>query len=201
MTASTALVTVVTRADWVAGPPQGQWTYEDYALLPADGHRYEVIRGVLYMAPAPSFFHQRSNGRFVTHLTNYVVYVAKIGEVLVSPIDVRLSTVANPVQPDVAVVLKEHFDRITPAGIEGAPDLVVEIASPSTAIYDRREKLAAYQEAGVQEYWIADPASQTIEVLWLQNDLYVSQGVFTGNTTLPSQVVKNLPTPVEQFFI
>ena len=199
MTASTALVTVVTKADWVAGPPQGHWTYEDYVSLPADGNRYEVIRGVLYMTPAPEFFHQEVNGEFITRLTLWVKD-KKLGRVVGPPTDVRLPNVANPVQPDVAVVLKEHYDRITTRGIEGAPDLVVEIASPSTAIYDRREKLAAYQEAGVQEYWIADPASQTVEVLWLQNGLYVSQGVFKGKALLPSQVVKNLPTPVEQFF-
>ena len=167
ITASSEVVRGISRADDISGPAQGHWTFEDYARLPDDGNRYEIIEGVLYMAPAPSFFHQRSNARFIARLTTHVVD-GGLGEVVGAPIDVKLAPGTSPVQPDVVVILKAHLDRIKPNWIEGALDLVVEIASPGTASYARREKRDAYEAAGVLEYWIADPGSQAIEILVLK---------------------------------
>jgi Uma2 family endonuclease len=104
------------------------------------------------------------------------------------------------VQPDVFVLLNDNLQKITEARVICAPDLAIEISSPSTAIHDRHRKYVAYARAGVKEYWIADPKAHTIEVLFLEDGAYRSAGVFSGEQTLPSQVVPNFPVQVQQFF-
>ncbi len=189
---------VAAPADDVTGPPQGQWTYSEYAVIPDDSHRYEIIDGVLYMTPAPTLGHQASNARFVRYLMQHVEE-AGLGRVFPAPVDVELAP--NVVlQPDVVVVLNANLGILIPERIIGAPDLVVEIASPGTEGYDRRQKQDAYARAGVPEYWIADPLARTVEVLGLSGDAYRSIGVFTGKATLPSTAIPGLPVPVEMFF-
>jgi Uma2 family endonuclease len=186
-------------ADWIPGPKQGQWTYQDYAAIPEDGHRYEVVRGTLYMAPAPSTEHQGSVTRFVYFLMAHVEFKG-LGRVFVAPTDVELSP-GDIVQPDVFVVLNIHLGYITSSRIIGAPDLAIELASPSTARHDLSRKLNAYAHAGVPEYWIANPDAHTIEVLKLEGSAFSSLGLFSGSAMLPSLVVPDLPVRVEQFFV
>ena len=188
---------VVTVAAPLVGPPQGRWTYADYAALPDDGNRYEIIAGVLYTTPAPGAGHQSVSARLVTFLVTHVEF-AGLGRVFAAPVDVEL-TPDTVVQPDIVVVLSASLDRITPSRIIGAPDLVVEILSPGTAGYDRREKQDAYARAGVGEYWIVDPGAQTVELLTLDQGRYRSHGVFRGQARLPSSAI-TLPVPVERFF-
>ena len=190
---------VVTPANWIAGPSQGHWTYDDYAKIPEDGNRYEIIDGVLYMTPSPNFYHQKANVLITSYLVTHIKH-KKLGEVLAAPFDVKLPF-GDTVQPDVLVILNEHKERITPAKLEGAPDLVVEVASPSTAGYDRRQKQDAYARAAVPEYWIVNPEAQAVEVLVLEQDAYRSLGVFRGKALLPSQVIAKFPVKVEQFFV
>src|SRR5206468_2237517 len=123
---------VVTRADHVPGPKQGCWTYEDYAQLPDDGNRYEIIDGVLYLMPGPTKEHQETVLRFGTYLF-LNVKLTGIGQVLIAPFDVDLPLHPDMVQPDVLVVLNANLGILTSAKADGAPDLVVEVASPSTA--------------------------------------------------------------------
>ena len=188
----------VIEADHLSGPAQGQWTYDDYAELPEDGQRYEIIEGVLYVAPAAGEPHQASNIRFGSYLFTHVE-LAGLGRVYMPPFDIELSP-KNVVQPDVTVVLNHNLSVITPSRIIGSPDLVVEIASPSTVRYNRNKKLAAYERAGVPEYWIANTVDRTVEILQLEQGAYRSVGVFQGQQTLPSQIVPNLPIRVVQFF-
>ena len=191
--------TVVTPADNVFGAKQGQWTYEHYAHLLDDGQRYEIIDGVLYnMAPAPTGSHQDAAGQFFYYLTVHV-RLAGLGHVYMGPRDVELAPNVV-VQPDVFVLLNDNLQKITEARVICAPDLAIEISSPSTAIHDRHRKYVAYARAGVKEYWIADPKAHTIEVLFLEDGAYRSAGVFSGEQTLPSQVVPNFPVQVQQFF-
>jgi Uma2 family endonuclease len=191
-------LSVVVPADGVAGPKQGQWTYTDYAALPEDGHCYEVVNGVLYMSPSPNVEHQRIAKRIVAVLSRFVERTG-LGEVFLSPLDVELSY-GNVVQPDVFVLLDEHCDRVMETHIIGAPDLVVEIASPSTARHDLSKKLDAYAYAGVSEYWIVTPGSKTVEVLVLEDGVYSSLGLFHGLAALPPRIVPNMSVRVEQFF-
>src|SRR5438552_4960261 len=162
----TQTLPMTVRADHVSGCKQGRWTYAKYAAIPDDGNRYEVVDGVLYMTPAPNLGHQGSVAHFTTQLVMHVEFTG-IGRVFPAPCDVELGP-RIVVQPDVVVVLNANASIMTPSRIIGAPDLVIEIASPGTASYDRRTKQDAYAQAGVPEYWIADPNARTIEVLHLE---------------------------------
>jgi Uma2 family endonuclease len=92
------------------------------------------------------------------------------------------------VQPDVSVVLKNSRAKITETRVIGAPDLVVEISSPATASYDRREKLETYAQAAISEYWLVDPHARTIEILVWHNMGYTVQGVYSGEQFVVSQI-------------
>ena len=192
-------LSVVTPADWVPGPPQGSWTYDDYAALPDDGIRYEIVNGVLVMTPAPSPEHQDIVGELYAALRTHIK-LASLGRVFMGPIDVDLGS-KNVYQPDVVVLLNEHLDRVQAKKIVGAPDLVIEVASPSTAALDRLTKYEAYARARIAEYWIVKPERQTVEVFVLEDGKYRSLGVFSGQAALPSQVIPELPVRVEQFFV
>lgn len=185
-------------ADWVSGPQQGKWTYKDYAALPDDGNCYEVLDGVLYMAPSPDRWHQKASGAIFYHLYA-AVQLTGLGEVYSCPFDVILDA-KNTVQPDILVVLNKHLDRIKKHSVVGAPDLAVEIASPSTARIDLNEKFRAYAAAGVPEYWIVTPGSWTVELFVLEHGAYRSLGIYYGPAVLPSRIVPGLSVRVEQFF-
>jgi Uma2 family endonuclease len=196
---TTDTLTTVVRADHVPGPKQGQWTYADYARLPDDGHRYEVIDGVLYMAPAPIPAHEIVAVLIHARLAVAVID-AGLGMVLGSP-DVDLGGIT--VRPDAVVVLQANIAIILPKLIAGTPDLVVEIASPSTAAHDRDAtsgKQGAYARSGVPEYWIADPDAKTVEVLILEDGAYKAVGIASGTDRIPSRVLPGVTIPARDCF-
>jgi Uma2 family endonuclease len=194
----TARIPMVTPANWISGPPQGQWTYADYAALPEDGKRYEVVKGVLYMTLAPMPGHQSVCVEIMAYLRQYI-QTAGLGRVFAAPTDVELSP-DTIVQPDVFVLLNDGLSQIGRTRIMGAPDLVVEILSPGTMRHDLHEKFDAYQLAQVPEYWIVNPGECTVEVLALENGAYYSLGVFQGEAVLPSRVVPAWSVAVERLF-
>lgn len=189
----------VTRpADEAPGPPQGQWTYEAYATLPDDGNRYEIIDGVLYVSPSPAPRHQRRLLRLVTVLATHVED-HRVGELFLAPMDLVMPG-CSPVQPDLFLFLEGtpvQIDEGSPP-IIGVPDLAVEVLSPSTAGYDRREKQDAYGRAGVREYWPVDPLGRTIEVLVLEGGVYRSRGVAYDGMRVPSTVLPGLPYTMDE---
>ncbi len=195
---TTEALSVVIPADWIPGPRQGQWSYDDYAAILEDG-QYEVVDGVLYMSPAPNVDHQEIIGEIFAYLRSFV-RTTGLGKVFVAPLDVELSY-NNIVQPDVFVLLNEHLDRVTHSRVLGAPDLVVEVTSPSTARHDLREKQDAYARTGVSEYWIVHPDAHMVELLVLENGFYRSLGLFSDEATLPSVVIPDFSTPVGLFFV
>lgn len=197
MTTSSDKPSMILLADWVPGPQQGQWTYNDYAAL-HDGQRYEIVNGVLLMTPAPDGSHQDAVLRIAHYLLTYVEF-AGLGKVRVAPFDVELSP-RDVFQPDVLVVLNAHLNRVKEKKVVGAPDLVVEVASQSTAAYDRITKHEKYAKAGVPEFWISNPKARTVQVSVLESGQYRSLGVFQGSQTLPSRIVPDLLVHVEQFF-
>jgi len=201
MTTMSKQPTVVTQADWVLGPRQGEWTYDAYAALPDDGQRYEIIDGVLLvMTPAPSPQHQRVGFRIAKRLSIYIEATDQ-GEVFIAPLDVELAP-KTVVQPDVFILLKANPAKITAKRIQGVPDLAVEVSSPGTVGHDRSGKQRAYERAGVREYWFVGPLAQTIEILVLEGKVYTSLGVFSGEQTLPSLVVPALEeVSAEKFFM
>jgi Uma2 family endonuclease len=185
-------------ANWVPGPKQGEWTYDAYAKIPGDGQRYEVIEGVLYLMSAPSIKHQKVLNRINQHLYRFVEGTER-GDVLIAPCDVELDP-NNVFQPDVLVILNEHLGRETETRIVGAPDLVVEVLSPSTKSQDRGPKQAVYARAGVSEYWIVDPKQETIEVLSLAGQRYHDLGTFSGPALIQSLVLPDFSLKAEQCF-
>ncbi len=197
MTISSDKPPMILLADWVPGPQQGQWTYNDYAAL-NDGQRYEIVNGVLLMTPAPSWSHQEIVGEIFAYLRSYV-RTAGLGGVFTAPIDVELAP-KNVFQPDVVVLLKASREKLKDKRIVGAPDLVVEVFSPSSEIYDRLNKYDIYALAGVPEYWIVNPKKRTVEVLVLEAGVYHSLGIFQGEQTPTSRVVSGFAIAVEQFF-
>jgi Uma2 family endonuclease len=146
------------------------YTVEDLANTPDDGRRYEVIGGELVVSPAPTTKHQRASIRLSRIFADYLERSGS-GEVFAAPLDVVLGT-HDIVQPDLVVVLEHHADRVTDAGIEGAPDIVIEITSPSSQRMDRIRKSATYATFGVAEYWIVDPDTETILVQALVDGRY-----------------------------
>jgi Uma2 family endonuclease len=143
-------------------PAALKFTYEDYCLLPED-RRYEVIDGELFLTPAPTTFHQAVKGR-IKRVLDELVDDAGLGIVLDAPTDVVLSQY-DVVQPDILVISNERRAVLTQKNIAGAPDLVVEVLSPSTEDRDRRAKAKRYAAFGVREMWLVDPDAKTIEIL------------------------------------
>jgi Uma2 family endonuclease len=148
-------------------PEKERWTYEDYMnLTPSDSFGFQIIRGILVVSPSPKRRHQRtilSLGRILDIYVN----AHNWGEMFIAPFDVILDAdqpePENIVQPDLMFVSREHMDIVTDDNIQGAPDLVVEVLSDSTARYDRVGKMSVYAEFGVKEYWILDTNAQFLE--------------------------------------
>ena len=149
------------------------YTVEDLASIPDDGWRYEVVGGELVGSPAPTTKHQRVSLRLSRILGDYLERVGS-GEAFAAPIDVFLGQ-HDIVQPDLVAILHRHADRVTEAGIKGAPDIVIEITSPSSQRMDRIRKSATYATFGVPEYWIVDPETETILVQALVDGRYQAQ--------------------------
>jgi Uma2 family endonuclease len=150
-------------------PAVREWTYEEFARLPDDGNRYEVIAGELYVTPPPDTPHQVAGSRFFMELGIFATRQHNLGELLYAPVAVLFGE-GDYVEPDIVFLLHEHKHYRTKRGIEGPPDLIIEILSPSTASQDRGIKRERYAHYGVPEYWIIDPDRRRVEVYRLQDD-------------------------------
>ncbi len=138
-------------------------TWQDVQQTPDDGNRYEAIEGDLYMTPAPTFRHQRVSLRLGIGLHRMLEEPGH-GVVVGVPVGVEFPTTGEGVQPDLLFVSNERRGIITQAGLTGAPDLAVEILSPTTAARDCGLKLRLYERQGVREYWIVDPDEHAVDV-------------------------------------
>jgi Uma2 family endonuclease len=138
----------------------GPYRVADYLALP-DEPRCELLRGRLYLSPSPTTAHQAAVAQLWTILNRLALQTG--GMAFVAPLDVTLAE-HSVVQPDVIFISHERRE-IALERIEGAPDLVVEVLSPSTVGRDRGEKQQLYASAGVDEYWLVDPAAEQIEFL------------------------------------
>jgi Uma2 family endonuclease len=142
-----------------------KFAYTDYVTWP-DDERWEIIGGEAWdMTPAPSTTHQRIAGRIYSRLE--AALVGKLCTAFMAPTDVVLSEY-DVVQPDVLVVCDEK--KITKDNIQGVPDLVVEVLSPTTARKDRREKKTLYERSGLKEYLLIDPDGQYVERFRMEAD-------------------------------
>jgi Uma2 family endonuclease len=177
--------------------PAGSWTYEDLFSLPDDGRRYEIIEGELYEMPAPSWDH-------AVTIMNPILLLAPVvqalgGRVLTAPLDVFFEG-ADPVQPDVVVLLPESAAIGAGRGVEGAPDLLIEVLSPSNRGHDVLTKRALYARAGVREYWVVDPESRAVEVLTLDRDAFHTVQRASGDDAVISSLLGDTTFPLAAIF-
>ena len=143
-------------------------TLEEYMALP-EGTLAELIDGKLYMMSSPSFTHQRISGYCHWSIENHIRTNNGKCIVLSAPFDVKLFEERDTiVQPDILVVCDP--DKIDEQMCHGAPDFVIEIVSPSNGAHDYSRKLTLYQDAGVREYWIVNPAKQHVLVYLMNED-------------------------------
>ena len=170
-------------------------TYEDYIKIPEDGRRHEIIDGRHVVSPAPRPRHQgilfRLCGAF------QVLEESGRAEVFPSPIDVHLTEI-DIVQPDLVALARPSAHLIGELKIEGAPDLVVEILSPSSRRTDRGSKRALYETAGVREYWILDPEEKTLCQLRLAEGRYTE--VLHNSGEVASVVFPELTVSLARIF-
>ncbi len=180
-------------------PEQGKWTYDDWARLPDDGTRYEVINGELYMTPSPSVSHQSASAHLFTRMSTFIESRG-LGIVFSAPLGVRLPNQPVPVQPDIVFVSSARKSIIGKEYIEGVPDLVVEILSPSNWMYDRQEKFRLYQTSGVPEYWIVDYRAKTVEVFVLEEGEFTLIGKWGVGETASSRGLSGFQVAVADIF-
>jgi Uma2 family endonuclease len=136
------------------------WDRTRWERLPADGRRYEVIDGVLYVSTTPSFFHQWIIRQMVRVLFAQVDD-AGVGITMWAPIGVFMPG-CDPVQPDVLVIRQTELDIVHDRRVFGVPALLAEILSPGNAQIDTETKRTAYARAGVPEYWIVRPSERDV---------------------------------------
>lgn len=143
-----------------------RWTYDDLREMPESMDRLEIIDGVLYVSPSPNVLrHQGAVSNLLYELKRWA-YEHAAGKVFTAPADVVVSE-TKAVQPDVFFVAADRLGLVG-ATVAGAPDLVAEIISPSSAQYDRKTKFRLYEEIGVREYWVVDPEEKEVEVFVLR---------------------------------
>ena len=151
-----------------------KFTYEDYKHTPED-KRYELIDGELILTAAPRRAHQRTEIRLAVRLGTFVED-RDLGEVYTAPFDIVL-TDTDVVRPDLLFVSKERLHIINDDNVRGAPDLVIEILSPSTSGRDKTIKRTLYALHGVKEYWLVDTEDLNITVLLLGDNGYAIEGI------------------------
>lgn len=148
------------------------------------------------MNPAPTTTHQRISRDLELALLLFVRKERR-GEIFYAPTDVYLPDQETPVQPDLLFIAAERQDIVSERGIEGAPDLVVEILSPSTRWQDREVKLPLYEKTGVRECWIVDPEVKTIEVYILRGEQYTLLGRWGPGETVRSESLAGFEAAVD----
>lgn len=174
-----------------------KFNYHDYTLLPED-KRYELIEGDLHMTPAPVTAHQIISGRLHFRLMEHVQKKG-LGIVLAAPTDIVLSE-EDVVQPDILFISNERRGIIKPENIRGAPDLVIEILSPSTAERDLVIKKKLYARHAVREYWIVNPDEKTIEVMTWSEDGFKTVQVYPSGSTLRSPLLTGFSLATGEVF-
>ncbi|QQK78742.1 Uma2 family endonuclease [Salicibibacter cibi] len=170
-------------------------TYDDYAQLPDDGRRYELAAGALeLMSPAPTPKHQVICSRLLSTLMGSCEneYIS-----VVSPIDLILAN-TEVRQPDLIMIHRNNKEIITQRGIEGTPDLVAEILSPHSIKRDKQDKLYTYEDYQIPEYWIVDPANETLEQYVLTEQHYKLENIFEKKDNVHSERIPCVFFAMEQ---
>ena len=176
--------------------PKAKLTYDEYANLPGD-ERYELIDGELVLVASPSERHQWT----ATRLYRLMLLAEDrgLGWVYFAPFDVVL-TDNDVVQPDLLFISKERADILTEANVQGAPDLVVEILSPSTSRLDRTRKRELYERHEVKEMWLVEPEERKVWVLLLQDGKLEVAGEYGEGRGFSSATLGGLTIELDDVF-
>ena len=171
-----------------ASAPSVKYTYDDFLNFPDDGKRHEIIDGEHYVTPSPNTKHQTICVSLVFALRTYL-QGRPLGAVFVAPFDVVFSDL-DVVEPDLLYISRERAGVLTENHVHGAPDLVVEILSPSTRKTDETTKRKLYERFDVREYWVVDPELETIKI-YRRVD-----GAFARAAELTAEAGDTLTTPL-----
>jgi Uma2 family endonuclease len=166
-----------------------KFTTEEYKALPEGPPYYQLIDGDLILSPSPTYNHQTIIARLVHALYSHVES-KKLGIVRFAPLDIFLSDI-DIVQPDIVYVSDATKSRIEPDGIHGGPDLCIEVLSSKPNL-DRKTKRVLYARHGVNEYWIVDPESRTVELFRLQQNAAAPARIFAETEVLVSELFPGL---------
>ena len=177
--------------------PRVKFTVEDYMATP-EGARYQLLDGELILSASPSDRHQTVLLDLVLEVRPFVT-ARRLGRMWVAPFDVIFSD-TDVAQPDIVFVSNERAGIVTEANIQGAPDLLVEVISPSTARYDRGYKMQLYWSHGVLEYWIVDPFAETVEVFVPGESGMAPHSLYSRRETLTSPLLAGLAIDLESVF-
>ena len=172
-------------------------TVDDFTQLPDDGKRYEILEGDLAVSPSPHRKHQRCVLQLTRLLQQYEE--AGYGQVFPAPFDVILDHY-NVVEPDLLFIRQNRLGIVTDANVQGAPDLVVEVLSPSTRERDLGVKAHLYARFQVPEYWVVDPEEETVTVYRLTEDGYHIVGSFRSGDMVDSPLFPDIPLVVADVF-
>jgi len=173
-------------------------TYDQYRLMPEDGKRYELVNGELLMTPSPTPKHQRILNEINLALSAHVKR-NRLGEVFIAPVDVVFDE-HTVLEPDLLFIRSARAPIVGEKAIHGAPDLVVEILSPSSFYHDLRVKMSLYGKFGVEEYWIVDPEKETIEQYRIAGAKLELARQFSSDAALESPIFPGFRLPVKSIF-
>ncbi|MHB8879399.1 MAG: Uma2 family endonuclease [Myxococcaceae bacterium] len=179
-------------------PGRFKLTVDEYMELPNDGKRYQILDGELDVTPAPSPRHQKISRKLQVILMRALEETG-LGEVYNAPIDVILDK-HNVIQPDLVFIRKERMEMVGPKNIQGVPDLLVEILSPSTRRTDVLVKSRIYASFGVPSYWIVDPDLDRLELFRLEAGTYVSAGLYSSPAVVTPAEFPGLEIPLAKVF-
>jgi len=185
--------------------PEGVYSYADYLRWSFE-ERVELIKGKIFkMSPAPRRVHQEISTAIGNEIYNFLKNQSC--KVYSAPFDVRLpdkkeatdAQTFTVVQPDICIICDE--EKLDDAGCKGAPDLIVEILSPSSSAKDLNDKYHLYEEHGIQEYWVVYPGENVLEIYDLHEESkFVSRGKFVRGNIVISKVIKGLSINLEDVF-
>lgn len=173
-------------------------TRSDYEGMPEGPPYFQLIEGELVMSPSPATRHQRAIMRLSFPLHHFVAD-NKLGEVFLAPLDVFLNEF-NVYQPDIAYLSAARAGLAVENGIEGPPDLCIEVLSKSTERHDKVIKKKIFAQAGVREYWLVDLAARTVTVYDLATDPNTPVNVFNSADTLKSALLPGFELELAQIF-
>ena len=177
---------------------QPRFGYTDLENMPDDGRRYEIHGGELVVVPSPRLGHQIAVGEVFSVLRDYACEAG--GVALVAPFDIVFDEF-DVVQPDVLFFRAERVHLLPPDAVtRHAPDIVVEVLSPSTAATDRGRKMRTFARYGVPEYWIVDPIARRIEVHSLEDGVYRETQVAAKHETVRSVLLPDLTFDAARVF-